>query len=81
MSDDGFRDRATHVKAIIEQEKGLWVVYLEITFWEWDDTDAPKLNHVRRRIQHYPTQRQAEIAAKYMKRAAERDLGSAPTGF
>lgn len=81
MNEDGFRDRATNVKAIITNEQNLWVVYLEITFWEWQDNDNPTLSNVRRRIQAYPDKRRAEIAAKWMKRAAERDLGSPPMGF
>lgn len=81
MSEDGFRDRATRVKSIIEQESGMWVVYLEITFWEWQGEVAPKINHVRRRIQAYTDKRRAEMAAKWMKRAAEKDMRSPPSGF
>ena len=76
---DGFEDHATHVNMIVEQEKGRWVVYIEVTFWELDKENP--LQHYRHRIQDYPTKRKAELAASWIKRAAERDIGSAPMGF
>ncbi len=76
---DGFDDHATHVKMTIEQEKGRWVVYIEVTFWELDNENP--LQHYRHRIQDYATKRKAEIAASWMKRAAERDLRYPPFGL
>lgn len=67
----GFNDEALTVDTVIINEKGQWVVYMDVIFW--DET-------VRRRIQAYPTRRQAEIAASWMKRAAQRNLPQAPSG-
>ena len=58
----------------VEEEKGQWVVYLEVTFWE-DEGEFP-LSKVRHRISTYRTRRQAEIAAEYIRRGADRDIGT-----
>ena len=68
---DGFHDEALAVDTFVVVERGQWVVYMDVIFW--DET-------VRHRIQVYPTQRQAELAATWMKRAARRDLRQPPTG-
>jgi hypothetical protein len=58
-------------RAFVEPEAGEWVVYLEVLY----------LNElVRRRIAAYPTQRKAELAARWIGWNANRDLGAPPTG-
>ncbi len=77
--DDLSGHNAVYAQTIIEQEKGRWVVYLEVGFWEPNEVD--NLQTVRRRIQDYPKKRLAEIAANWIERAAKKDLRYPPTGF
>ena len=53
-----------YVRAAIREERGRWAVYLEV-----GDSESS----VQHRIRDYPTKRAAEIAAKLIKRTAERD--------
>ena len=53
-----------YVRTEVILEKGRWVVYVEI---------GDLQESVRHRIEEYPTKRLAEIAAKLIKRTAERD--------
>lgn len=76
----GFPDNALSCEAIVQNERGRWVVYLEVTFWDTDNKDEP-ISVVRRRIADYATQKQAEVAASYMKRGADRDLPHPPMGW
>ncbi|MFN8667383.1 MAG: hypothetical protein U0164_09370 [Gemmatimonadaceae bacterium] len=66
---------AIAVRAIIEGERGRWVVYLEVTMVP--DRDDYLVTH---RIADYPTQRHAEIAARWIVSAAGRDLPRPPSG-
>ena len=74
-----FSSNATWVETTVVEEKGQWVVYLEVGFWEPGAT--PPLHSIRHRIQTYTTRRKAEIAAQLLKRNVDRDLPSPPTGF
>ena len=74
-----FPSNATWVETTVEEEKGQWVVYLEVGFWE--PGAATPLHSIRHRIQTYPTRRKAEIAAQLIKRSAGRELPGPPTGF
>jgi hypothetical protein len=65
----GFTAEGLAVTAEVVPERGRWVVYLEITFW-----DEIK----RYRIQSYPSERYANIAADLMRRFADRDLSYPP---
>ena len=67
---------AIAVRAIITPEFGRWVVSLEITLVP-DREDCVVVH----RIADYPTERHAEIAARWMVRAAGRDLPRPPLGF
>jgi hypothetical protein len=62
------------VKAEIMEENGRWVVYLDLTFWREAESgeDLNPLENVRRRIRDYPTKRDAEVAAHWMERTADR---------
>jgi hypothetical protein len=60
------------IRADIRLENGRWVVYLCATFW--DPVRNPRLETVVRRIRDYPSRRQAEVAAGWMERAADRNL-------
>lgn len=53
-----------YVRTEVVNERGRWVVFLEIGDLE---------SSVRYRIQDYPTKRLAEISARLIKRTAERD--------
>ncbi len=69
---------AQKIETFVEKEKGQWVVYLEVTFWE-SERDFP-LKTERHRIQAYRKQSQAEVAANWYQRAANRDLRFPPFG-
>jgi hypothetical protein len=60
-----------HVETEVVEERGRWVVYLEVL-----DVNGS----VRHRLQTYSTKRQAEVAASFFKRSASREIGL-PTGF
>lgn len=69
---DGFGDEALAVQTFVEHERGQWVVYIEVTFWD----------EVRRhRIQAYRSERLANIAAEWIGRGAQRDLPRPPSGL
>lgn len=53
-----------YVRTEVIEERGQWVLYLEIGDME---------SSIRHRINNYRTKRLAEIAAKIIKRAAERE--------
>ena len=72
---------ATLVRTEIVPENGRWAVYLEVDFFEPGEEGDMKFQTVRHRIQDYPKQRLAEVAADWIKRAAERDVPGPPTGF
>jgi len=57
-------DDALGVTTLIGYERGRWVVYLEVAF-----ADGVR----RHRIQDYPSERMARIAADHMRRGALRD--------
>lgn len=69
---DGFQHEALSAQTSVEYERGQWVVYLEVIFW--DETR-------RHRIEAYRTERKAQIAADWIRRAAQRDLPHPPTGM
>jgi hypothetical protein len=74
---------AVGIKAHIEEEKGRWVVYLDISFWRESgsyDEDNP-LESVRKRIRDYPTKRDAEVAAHWIERTADRNNPHRNLGF
>lgn len=54
----------------IQQENGRWAVYLITTFWA-PARDLP-IERVSRRIQDFPSRRQAEVAAAWYLRGAQR---------
>jgi hypothetical protein len=76
MPERPFPGDAISARAIIEQEKGRWVVTLEVLMMP----DRPD-HVVRHRIADYPTRERAEVAAKWMVTAANRDLPHPPLGF
>lgn len=57
-------DEALMLLTEIVEERGQWVVYLEVVFPD---------RTVRHRIQAYPRKRLAEIAAQYIRRGASRE--------
>ncbi|MCB0208099.1 MAG: AP2 domain-containing protein [Anaerolineae bacterium] len=78
--DGGFPTRnAVYAQTFIEEEKGRFVVYIEVGFWEPNEPD--NIQTVRRRIQSYAKRRAAEIAAYWIERAAKKDLRQPPLGF
>lgn len=58
-------EEALAVETYVERRHGRWVVELVVVFPD---------EAVRKTINDYPTERQAEIAATWIKRAAQRDL-------
>ncbi len=67
---------AIAVRAFIEHERGRWVVFLEITMVP--DRDDYVVTH---RIADYSSRADADVAARWMVRAAGRDLPRPPLGF
>lgn len=65
MSEDRPDSRALGVETEVVAERGQWAVDIIVIF-----TDGV----VRRRISTYRTETLARISAKYIKRAAERDI-------
>jgi hypothetical protein len=68
----GQPEQALGVVSRIEKERGQWVVFLDVSFWNEESVDEP-IKVVRRRISTYPTQQRAELAASFMVRAAARN--------
>lgn len=62
-SDEIFEDR--FVRCDVVKEKGLWVVYVEV-----GDSESS----VRHRINAYYKKSMAEIAAKWIRRTAEKEI-------
>lgn len=58
-------DEAIAVETYVEERKGRWVVELVVVFPD---------EAVRKTINEYRTEREAQIAASWIKRAAARDL-------
>ncbi len=78
--DSGFVEHALGVVSRIEPERGQWVVFLEVSFWNGESEDNP-IKVVQRRISSYPTQARAELAASFMVRAAARNQPHPPLGY
>ena len=76
----GSPEHALGVVSRIEKERGQWVVFLDVSFWNEDSVDEP-IKVVRRRISTFPTQQRAELAASFMVRAAARNQPHPPMGF
>jgi len=70
--------QAVGANTSIEEQNGRWVVFLEIGFWETAE-DAP-LKVTRRRINDYATRRDAEIAAAWIQRSVDRNVGRPAEG-
>lgn len=58
-------DQAIAIETFVSVDAGRWKVEIVVIFPD---------EAVRRTINHYRTQRQAEIAASWIKRAAQRDI-------
>jgi hypothetical protein len=71
---------AVGLKAEVLQEKGRWVLYLDLSFWREDPCDNP-LETVRKRIRDYSTKREAEVAAHWIERTADRGNPHRNLGF
>jgi hypothetical protein len=68
----GFVDEALAVDVYTLQEQGRLVVCIDVIFW--DET-------VHHRIASYATERQAELAARFIKSGAQRNLNHPPFGL
>jgi hypothetical protein len=64
-------EQALGVVSRVDKERGQWVVFLDVSFWDAASEDHP-IRVVKRRIAIYPTQARAELAASLMVRAAAR---------
>jgi hypothetical protein len=64
--------QAVAANTLIQEECGRWVVYLEVGFWE--PSGSAPLKVTRNRIRDYPTRRDAEVAASWIQRSAERNV-------
>jgi hypothetical protein len=62
---EGSGDEAIAIETFVSADSGRWKVEIVVIFPD---------EAVRRTINHYRTQRHAEIAASWIKRAAQRDI-------
>jgi hypothetical protein len=69
--DDGSSNRAIAVETYVGERSGRWIVEIAVIFPD---------EAVRRTVDEYPTKRHAEIAAHWIKRAAQRDIEGPPHG-
>jgi hypothetical protein len=76
MASDGFERQALAARTRIAREHGRWVVTLEVLMIP--DRDDYVIAH---RIADYPTEAAATVAARWIERAAQRDLPRPPLGF
>ncbi|MDX1882165.1 hypothetical protein [Mycolicibacterium sp. 120270] len=58
-------DEAFSVETVVTEERGRWVVDIIVVFAD---------GVVRKRIDSHPTKARAELSARMIKRAAERDI-------
>jgi len=74
---------AVGVKAQVECENGRWVVYLDVSFWkeEAEPESFNPLEQVRKRISDYSTKQEAEVAAHWIERTADRNNPHRNLGF
>jgi Xaa-Pro dipeptidase len=75
----GYPAQAVASKTSIEESSGRFVVFIETGFWRDNGGESP-VEVVRHRIADYATRRDAEVAAAWIERGAERDRRSPPTG-
>lgn len=61
----GTGDPAIAVDTTVREERGRWVVDIAVVFPD---------GAVQHTVNDYPTRRHAEIAAQWMRRAADRDI-------
>ncbi|HWB98913.1 MAG TPA: hypothetical protein VG672_19525, partial [Bryobacteraceae bacterium] len=71
-------ERAIAAKAIVEAERGRWVVYLDLGFSASGSAD---IRVERRRIADYPSLERARVAAAWIERSADRDLRRPNLGY
>jgi len=76
VAEPRFPAQALAVRAIIEHDRGRWALHLEVAMIP-DREDYV----VRHRIADYATEREAQVAARWITAAAERDLPHPPLGF
>jgi len=62
---DSSRDEALDVQTVVVPERGRWAVDIIVVFAD---------GVVRNRIDTFPTEARAQLSARLIKRAAERDL-------
>ena len=63
--DDSSTDEALDVQTVVVEEKGRWAVEIVVVFAD---------GVVRKRIDTHHTKARAELSARLIKRAAERDI-------
>ena len=64
---------------VIEEEKGRWVVYLEVGFWQ-TGKETP-ITVTRTRIKDYSTRQEAEVAASWIQRSTDRSISRPSEGL
>jgi hypothetical protein len=69
-------ENAVAAKASIAEESGRWVVYLETGFLAGGNDNPVEV--VRHRIADYSSRRDAEVAANWVERGADKDLRTRP---
>ena len=76
MPDVPARCDAVTARAVISEERGRFVLTLEVLLVP-DTAD----HVIRHRIADYPTRQRAEVAAKWIVTAADRNVPHPPLGF
>ncbi|HID05083.1 MAG TPA: AP2 domain-containing protein [Aigarchaeota archaeon] len=67
-----FPHKALLAETFVEHQNGQWVVYIEVLFHDCV---------VRKEVGRYFTEKHAKIAAKYIRRVANKDLPLPPDGL
>ncbi len=80
-SDAGERFQSLDASTKVVNEQGRWVVYLNVPDWDCSPADDQHpVNNQWKRINDYSTQRDAEVAAHWFERSANR-THRPPSGF
>ena len=63
--DANANDQAIAVDTFVREERGRWIVEIVVVFGD---------GAVQKRVNDYPSRRHAEIAARWIRRGADRDI-------
>ncbi|MEO1366543.1 MAG: hypothetical protein AAFX50_05165 [Acidobacteriota bacterium] len=89
-SDGPFPGRGLGVQTYVVEERGRWVVYLDVAVAAapppessagGESAEGDAFHVVRNRIRDYSSEAEAKVAARFISLGASRELSTPPTGF